>query len=52
MLHSHWKYDKENDEFPQKIREGGSNDIADIIWEGDVLMMNVRLSAEGIWRDM
>jgi hypothetical protein len=30
----------------KKIREGGFNDIADIIWGEDVPMTNVRSNAE------
>jgi hypothetical protein len=41
--------DKKNDEYMKKIREDGSNDTVDIIWEGEDQMMNVRLNAEKIW---
>jgi hypothetical protein len=44
--------EKKNDEFTKKIQEGGFSDIADIIWEGEDQMMNVRLSVEEICKGM
>ena len=48
MLRNHGKFDKKNDGYVKKIREGGSNDIVDIIWGGGDQMMNVRLNVEEI----
>jgi hypothetical protein len=38
--------DKKNDEYTKKIQEDGFNDTVDIIWEEDVLMMNVKSNVE------
>lgn len=47
MHHYHSKFGNKNDEYIQKILVDDFSDIVDIIWGGDVQMMNVRLNVGG-----